>query len=183
MSSEQIFTSNFARAGNADGAIAICRKPPYWYSGAVNKDFAPSAKMLKEVRAGGSWSEFTANYVDILKTNDAVSWVRELLLSDLAPIYLLCFEGANVPDSCHRQTFAAYVNDVSGISIPEFQGNLTTRSRQSGRSEVKQPIKVGDVITDTTGKKWVLKADGELVQQTELFDIDDFVIGQHDSNH
>jgi hypothetical protein len=173
MSSEQIFTSNFARVGNAKGAIAICRRPPRWYRGEVNLDFAPSAKMLSEVRAGGSWDEFTENYVDILVKQDAVAWVSELLERDDHPLYLLCFEGAGVPNSCHRQTFSQYVQELSGFWIPEFEGNLTTN--RPHRTEAAKPTKIGDVVTDTTGQKWILGEGGELVRQTEMFNLDELM--------
>jgi hypothetical protein len=166
MSSAQIFTSNFARVGNDPGALAICRRPPRWYRGEINLDFAPTSKMLKDVRAGGSPQDFDDAYAEIMKANGATEFVVDLMSKD-DDRYLLCFEG--VGKRCHRTQFAEFVYDEAGLYVPEFNGNLTTKTRREHVAE-PEPTLDGNVVTDTTGQTWNVGDDGTLSRQTEMLD-------------
>lgn len=110
-------TSYFARSGTNPEAVAICRFPPKWFPDIKHyPKLAPSAKLLREYKAGGvSKSTYVQRYTEETLNNlDPDEVISEL--GDCA--IMCCYE---TPDKfCHRHLVVSWLNKQLGLDIKEI---------------------------------------------------------------
>ena len=113
-----IYTSNFARKGGDENAIAISRGTPKWYNGIHWPELAPTWDMVKAYNDKQiSPARYTKLYLSQLRSLGVEDWGA--LLQQLPdPTYFLCFETPG--QFCHRRVFAQWVEEQCGWVIPEW---------------------------------------------------------------
>lgn len=112
------YTSNYARKGRDENAIAISVKPPDWYQGNALPIVAPTWELVLGVREGRiDEREYTSRYLQLLEVRN----VDSLLLVETLPdtVYFLCYEKPT--DFCHRHVFARWLSEKTGIEISEWE--------------------------------------------------------------
>ena len=118
-----LFTSNFARAGNLPDAVSISRGKPRWFDGRTFDLLAPDWNWVKNYQRGvWDWSQYLVAYNSILSELDAENVVAALGENAV----LLCF--CKPTERCHRQLVASWLQrEIPGLVVPE----LTTTGQTS----------------------------------------------------
>jgi uncharacterized protein YeaO (DUF488 family) len=104
--------------------IAICAKPPSWYTGLVYKKLAPSYSILMEYKANPDKEKYTQRFLhEIVSYLDFQQVYSDLYnLSEGKDIIMLCFEKSS--DFCHRHIIAEEMSKALNIDIIEFGSEL-----------------------------------------------------------
>lgn len=126
----EIYTSNYARKGQDPNAIAISRKPPDWFMGPTILDLAPTWQMVNGIKQGIlDEHQYTEMYLDLLKQRrfDPHRFVKQLK----EPTFLLCYEKPT--DFCHRRVLALWIEDQTGIVIPEWRNEKEETEHQQSK--------------------------------------------------
>ena len=108
-----IYTSYFGNLKNIPPNIypvAICAKPPEWFTGKNIKILAPSYEILSKYKLDGNVDEYVQAYnEDILRFIHAQKLVHYLdVKANGKDVVLLCYE---TPDKfCHRHLVSEWFN-------------------------------------------------------------------------
>ena len=111
-----IYTTYFAKLKKLPDntiPIAICAKPPAWYTGATFRTLAPKYDFFKKYQINRDNYEFTENYIgQVLNHLNPFRIVADLYYQlGMAPntcdIALVCFEKS--ADFCHRHLVAEWL--------------------------------------------------------------------------
>lgn len=126
-----IMTSNYARKGGDANSVAISCTVPPWYEGTVMAILAPMWNNVKNVRQGNITIEYFNNlYINtLLERKLTPESILEIIPNNSI---LLCYESPG--KSCHRRTLAAWLEQHTGIIIPEWMNDKETR--QKGQENV-----------------------------------------------
>jgi hypothetical protein len=116
-------TSYFTKSAKHPGAVSIARFPPKWYTGRCYFALAPAPAMLQI----GDWGEYVRRYrEEILGPLDPDIVLEELTrIAGSDDIVLLCFEKDRT--HCHRGIVAAWLEEMTGIRVPELGDETVTR--------------------------------------------------------
>lgn len=114
---KKFYTSNFKNIKNVSNPLAISRKPPDWYSGAVCKELCPTWNLVSDYKQGIiNSSEYEELYkLELQKNNADFTKLAEELPEFTT---FLCFEPKN--QFCHRHLIAKYLNEITGILVTEL---------------------------------------------------------------
>lgn len=108
-----IYTSYFGNIRNLpqEKCVSVSRGDPKWYAGAVAKYLAPSWALMKEELSA---KEFTERYkkevLGQLRPENVAKWLDGFIL--------LCWEP--VGEFCHRRLIAEWIENGTGIVVPEW---------------------------------------------------------------
>ena len=113
-----IYTSNYARKGNHQYAIAISVRPPDYYNGKWCNKLAPTWNLVNDYKNHIiSATEYAIKYIELLENRQI--FPQELVDSIPDGAFLLCFEKPS--DFCHREVLAKWLNDNTNVSILEWK--------------------------------------------------------------
>ena len=126
----QIYTSYFANIRNMSTndiiPIAICAKPPEWYSGQIYKKIAPTYDILMQYKNGKiDWSTYERRYNNEVLSkinqhivyNDLVNLAMDAGWEEGKIIVTLCYE--KYSDNCHRHPWATWMRNA-GFDVKEY---------------------------------------------------------------
>lgn len=117
MNPRNISTSYYARSGTLKDAYAISVYGPDWYEGKSLSLLAPPRKTVMDYKKGRiTEKEYVVQYLAHITRNGETA--QDLYDAIPENAILLCYE--TVGEFCHRRVFTTWLENETGIIIPEI---------------------------------------------------------------
>ena len=119
--SKQLFTSYYAKAGRHPLAYATSSRLPAYIPNLKSfPALAPKWEfVLDQIKGTTTWDDYVNRYMELI-TKERKLNAHQIV--DVLPdgAILLCYEKSEEMGECHRRLFAQWIQDETGLFIPEL---------------------------------------------------------------
>lgn len=118
---KRLYTSYYAKSARDPKALATsCKVPAYYHDLKVFAALAPKWEfVLEQIKGTTTWENYVDRYMDLIVDQRKLKAENIVEMVDDGSIFL-CYETSAEMGQCHRRLIAKWIEDGTGIVVPEI---------------------------------------------------------------
>ena len=118
---KRLYTSYYGKAARDPKALATSSKiPTYYHNLQVFAALAPKWEfVLEQIKGTITWEDYVDRYMDLIVDKRGLKAENIVEMVDDGSIFL-CYEKSEEMAHCHRRLIAKWIEDGTGIIVPEL---------------------------------------------------------------